>query len=84
MTDKKQSIPKHNPTSSTEIKPKEQLLNRWIKPKQLEAELGFSVANQAQMRMDKRIPFVKVGGYCLYDRIEIDLWLESNRVEIVA
>ena len=56
--------------------------NRFLKPAQLEDEYGFSVSNQAQMRMNKRIPFVKIGGYCLYDRIEIDNWLEQNAVQV--
>ena len=37
--------------------------NRFMTPKQLEEEYFFSEANQSQMRMKKRIPYVKVGGY---------------------
>jgi len=58
--------------------------NRFITPKQLEEDYFFSEANQSQMRMKKRIPYVKVGGYVRYDRIEIDKWLEQNAVKVTA
>ncbi|PHS33703.1 MAG: DNA-binding protein [Sulfurovum sp.] len=58
--------------------------NRFMTPKQLEKEYFFSEANQAQMRMKKRIPYVKIGGYVRYDRIEIDKWLEQNAVQVTA
>ncbi len=58
--------------------------NRFMTPKQLEEEYSFSEANQAQMRMQKRIPYIKIGGYCKYDRIEIDKWLEQNAIEVRA
>lgn len=58
--------------------------NRFMNPKQLEEEYGFSENNQAQMRMKKRIPYVKIGGYVRYDRIEIDKWLELNAVQVIV
>ena len=58
--------------------------NRFMTPKQLEDEYGFSEANQGQMRMKKRIPYVKVGGYVRYDRTEIDKWLEQNAVQVTV
>lgn len=58
--------------------------NRFMTPKQLEEEYSFSENNQAQMRMKKRIPYIKVGGYVKYDRIEIDKWLEQNAVQVTA
>ena len=60
------------------------LQNRFMNPAQLEEEYGFSQNNQSQMRMKKRIPYVKVGGYVRYDRIEIDKWLEQNAVQVIA
>ena len=54
---------------------------RWLDPKQLCDEYGFSENNQSQMRMDKRIPYSKVGGYIRYDRIKIDKWLENNEIK---
>jgi len=58
--------------------------NRFMTPKQLEEEYLFSEANQSQMRMKKRIPYVKIGGYVRYDRIEIDKWLEQNAVQVIV
>lgn len=58
--------------------------NRFMTPKQLEEEYSFSEANQAQMRMKKRIPYIKIGGYVKYDRIEIDKWLEQNAIQVTA
>ncbi|WP_415406976.1 helix-turn-helix transcriptional regulator [Sulfurovum sp. CS9] len=58
--------------------------NRFMTPKQLEAEYSFSEANQAQMRMKKRIPYIKIGGYVKYDRQAIDKWLEQNAVQVTA
>ena len=58
--------------------------NRFMTPKQLEEEYSFSEANQAQMRMKKRIPYIKIGGYVKYDREAIDKWLEQNAVQVTA
>ena len=60
------------------------LQNRFMTPKQLEEEYSFSEANQAQMRMKKRIPYIKIGGYVKYDREAIDKWLEQNAVQVTA
>ncbi len=60
------------------------VLFRWMKPFDIEQELGFTEANQAQMRMKKRIPYCKVGGYVLYDRNKIDAWIKNHEVDIVS
>ena len=60
------------------------LLKRWLDPKELFNEYGFSTSNQAKLRMKQLIPFSKIGRYVRYDRIEIDKWLEVNKVEIRA
>lgn len=57
---------------------------RWLNPKELAAEYGFTESNQGKLRMKRLIPFSKMGNYIRYDRIEIDLWIESNKVEVVA
>ncbi len=57
---------------------------RWLNPKELEEEFGFSVSSQAKMRMasnSSTIPFSKIGKYIRYDRIEIDTWLENHQVQ---
>jgi len=57
---------------------------RWLNPKELYAEYGFTESNQGKLRMKRAIPFSKMGNYIRYDRIEIDKWIESNAVEVVA
>lgn len=57
---------------------------RWLNPKELADEYGFTESNQGKLRMRRAIPFSKMGNYIRYDRLEIDLWLESNKVEVVA
>ena len=70
-------------TSKTQEE-KQAVLLRWMKPRDIEAELGFSQANQAQMRSKRKIPFLKIGGYCLYDRRKIDAWLEAHEVDVAS
>ena len=53
---------------------------RWFDPDDLFKKYGFTKSNQAIMRMEKRIPFSKIGRYVRYDRIEIDKWLENHAV----
>jgi len=53
---------------------------RWLTPKELLEEYLFSLDNQARMRMNKKIPYVKIGKYVRYDRLELDKWLENHAV----
>lgn len=53
---------------------------RWLTPKQLEEEYGFSINRQARLRADKIIPYHKIGSYVRYDRNEIDRWIEEHKV----
>jgi len=59
------------------------LQRRFLTTAQLFEEYGFSESNQAKLRMRRAIPFNKIGRYIRYDRIEIDKWIESNRVEVL-
>ncbi len=56
------------------------LQKRWLSPTELEDEFGFSRSTQAKYRMDRKIPFNKLGKYIRYDRYEIDAWLEDAKV----
>jgi len=57
---------------------------RWLNPNDLLEEFGFGLSNQAKLRMTKKIPFSKIGRYIRYDRLEIDKWLENNKVDMIA
>ena len=53
---------------------------QWLTPIQLEEEFGFSRSRQARLRMERKIPFSKVGSYVRYNREAINEWLENARV----
>jgi len=55
---------------------------RWLNGDELANEYGFSKSNQAKLRMKNKIPYSKIGRYIRYDRIEIDKWLEHNKIEV--
>jgi len=55
---------------------------QWLTPKELQSEYGFSISTQAKYRMDRKIPFSKIGKYIRYSRVDINEWLDSNRVEV--
>jgi len=57
-------------------------LKRWLTPTELLQEFGFGISNQAKLRMNRKIPFSKMGRYIRYDRLEIDKWLENNKIEV--
>ena len=57
--------------------------NRWMTPKQLTEEYGFSESWQNKARMvssGSTLPFHKVGKFVKYDRHEIDQWIEQHKV----
>ena len=57
-------------------------LKRWLTPDDLVKEYDFSKSNQEKLRMNRKIPFSKVGRYVRYDRVKIDLWLENNSIDV--
>ena len=56
-------------------------LKRWLEISDVEREYGFSNNTQKRMRRLKQIPFSKVGKKIRYDRVELDKWLEDNKIE---
>lgn len=56
------------------------LQKRWLSPQELAEEIGISTSTQAKLRMDRKIPFSKIGQFIKYDRLEINKWLENNKV----
>jgi len=52
----------------------------WLTPIDLETEYGFSKSRQARLRMERKIPFSKIGNYIRYSREAINQWLENARV----
>ncbi len=55
--------------------------NRWLTPLELEKEYGLKENTMSKYRMQRKIPFSKIGGkFIRYDRIRIDKWLEDHEV----
>jgi hypothetical protein len=55
----------------------------YLDPDELKQEYGFSLSTQAKYRMNRKIPFSKIGRYIRYKRTDINKWLDNNRVEVV-
>jgi len=55
---------------------------KWLNPRELHQEYGFSLSTQAKYRMDRKIPFSKIGKYIRYNRDDINKWLSSNSVGV--
>ena len=54
---------------------------RWLDPKELELEYGLVEDTISKYRMQKKIPFCKIGSKLIrYDRQKIDKWLENHEV----
>jgi len=54
--------------------------SEWLSPNTLEELYGFSKSRQARLRMERKIPFSKIGSYIRYSRKAINQWLEEARV----
>ena len=62
---------------------KNMITDRWMTPKQLADEYGFSESWQNKARMvssGSTLPFHKVGKFFKYDRLEIDAWIAEHKV----
>lgn len=57
----------------------EKINKRWLTPDEVEKEFNISKSTQAKWRMQKKIPFSKVGKFVLYDLHEINNWLEMSK-----
>ena len=57
-------------------------LTTWLTPTTMEEEYHMSRSTQSKYRMDRKIPFYKIGKYIKYKRTEIDAWIELNKVEV--
>ena len=53
----------------------------WLNPDEMEEEFYISKSTQAKMRMNRTIPFHKIGKkYIRYRRQDINQWLEDAKV----
>jgi len=63
---------------------KEMVKKEWLTPEELQEEYGISIHAQNRMRMERRIPYSKVGKFIRYKRSEIEKWLEDHKIEMVG
>jgi len=57
----------------------------WLTPTDValpckEGGYGISKDTQARMRMQKRIPFIKLSKFIRYDRHELDKWFREHTI----
>lgn len=56
---------------------------KYLTQDELELEYAISKSTQSKYRMQKKIPFIKIGGrYIRYSREQIEAWLDSHSVEV--
>ncbi len=55
-------------------------MTMWLNPHELEVQYGISRSTQAKMRMNRVIPFHKVGKYIRYKREDIDQMFQDAKV----
>lgn len=58
---------------------------RWLSPREVQEQYGFSTSTLAKWRMDSiNLPFSRMGKYIRYNTTDIDKWIENHKVEVAA
>ncbi len=55
-------------------------LKDWISPKEMAAEFGITITTQNRLRMQKKIPYSKIGRTVKYSRSKINTWFEDHTI----
>ena len=55
---------------------------KWLTPDELHREFGIAKDTQAKYRMERKIPFSKIGKFIRYNRDHIDQWLSDHCVMV--
>ncbi len=63
---------------------REMVKKEWLTPEELQEEYGISIHAQNRMRIERRIPYSKIGKFVRYKRSEIEKWLEDHKIEMVG
>ena len=77
--DKAAKDAKLDPTTEIFKKP-DSIQKLWLTPKDLAEEFDSALSTQAKMRMEKRIPYHKIGRYVRYKRVDINQWLDAAKI----
>ena len=57
----------------------------WLNPHEVRQEFGFSTSTLAKWRMNNlNLPFSKMGKYIRYKRGDVEVFIESNKVEVAS
>lgn len=69
-----------------DISQKEIYMNHkeWITIKELEEIYNIGISAQAKLRMNRKIPYSKIGKFVRYNTNEINKWLSSHNVEMIG
>jgi hypothetical protein len=54
--------------------------SKWLSPDDLFRIYEIAKATQAQYRIEKKIPYSKIGRRIFYSREKIDQWIENAKV----
>ena len=55
-----------------------EISKQWLTPQELLEEYKFALSTQAKYRMERKIPFSKIGRYIRYNRDTINQWLQDH------
>lgn len=62
-----------------------EFLKEWLSPQDVKSEFGFSTSTLAKWRMDRKgLKYSKIGKYIRYKRSDIEAFIESMTVEVIA
>jgi len=63
---------------------KDMVKKEWLTPDELQEEYGISIHAQNRMRMERKIPYSKIGKHVRYKRSDIEKWLEEHKIEMIG
>ena len=52
----------------------------WLNPEQLYHKFNIAMATQARYRIEKKIPYHKIGNKIFYKLSEINKWIDNAKV----
>lgn len=52
----------------------------WLSPKDLFEQFGIALPTQAKYRMEKKIPYSKIGNKIFYKLSDIHYWIDTAKV----
>ena len=72
----------HTPTSEGRRSPTEALTSSLIDIRSVAQVLDVTPRHIQRLVAERRIPYLKIGRFVRFDRAELDLWLDEQRLEV--